>query len=61
MVARRAKEKKEMKKLIKNFRGTLYLNDIEEQIRKEGVYEFQNDSVLGDEDDEDDLAHQATN
>ena len=61
MVARRAKEKKEMKKLIKNFRGTLYLNDIEEQIRKEGVYEFQNDSVLGDEDDEYDLAHQATN
>ena len=61
MVARRAKEKKEMKKLIKNFRGTLYLNDIEEQIKKEGVYEFQNDSVLGDEDDEDDLAHQATN
>ena len=40
MAARRAKEKKEMKKLIKNFRGTLYLNDIEEQIRKEGVYEF---------------------
>ena len=61
MAARGAKEKKEMKKLIKNFRGTLYLHDIEEQIRKEGVYEFQNDSVLGNEDDEDDLAHQASN